>query len=145
MRKKEVIWIGVLLVLGGVYIHFFTHWFRKREIDVVVSARLNRQANPPFSMTLFTLNDKYKLTKLKVIPLDGEKFNPLAIPVWDLDSESNSVPTKTIRYGQRIHGMKSVVKDTLAVPLTPGAFYRLMLTAGDATACKDFKMQNATE
>jgi hypothetical protein len=145
MRKKEIIWIGVLLVLGGLYVHYFTHWFEKREIGIAASLRPNRRANPPDFMVAFTLNDDYKLTKLKVIPMDGDKFNPMATPVWNLESDSNSVPTRAFRYGQPIRGMKPVLKGVHPDALTPGVVYRLLLSAGNVSGHKDFKMQSMSD
>ena len=138
MRKKEIILIVVLLVLGGVYFHFFTHWFEKQGIGIIASIRPNRRANPPAFLVAFTLNGDFKLTSLKVIPLEGDKYNPLAIPVWHLVSDSNSAPVKAFRYGQTIAGMKPALKGVHPDPLTPGVAYRLVLSAGDASGYKDF-------
>jgi hypothetical protein len=146
MRKKEIIWIGVLLVLSGVYIHFFTHWFEKREIGIAVSLRPSRRADALVFPVAFTLDGDYKLTSLKVIPQEGDKFNPQAIPVWHLVSDSNSVPTRAFRYGQPIRGMKPALKDVRPDPLTPGVVYRLVLTAGNLTGeSKPFKTKEIEE
>jgi hypothetical protein len=139
MRKKEIIWIGLLLVLGGVYIHFFTHWFEKQEIGITASIRPSRRPGALVFPVFFTLNNDYKLTSLKVIPLQGDKFDPLATPIWHLVSDSNSVPTRAFRYGQPIQGMKSALKGVRPDPLTPGVVYRLTLSTGDATSSIDFK------
>jgi hypothetical protein len=140
MRKKEIMLIVVLLALGGFYVHFFTHWFEKREISINASLRPNRRTKPPSIMVAFTLNGDYKLTGLKVVPLDGNKFNPLAVPVWNLSSDSNSVATRAFRYGQPIRGMKSVLKDVHPDPLAAGTEYRMILSTRDASGYKDFKM-----
>jgi hypothetical protein len=138
MRKKEFIWIGVLLVLGGVYIHFFMHWFEKREIAITASFRPSRRAGETVFPVFFTLSGAYKLTSVKVIPLEDDRFNPLAAPVWHLVSDSNSVPTRAFLYGQPIRGMKPALKGVRPDPLTPGVVYRLILSAGDLTGNKDF-------
>jgi hypothetical protein len=139
MRKKEIIWLGVLLILGCAYIHYFTNWFEKGQIGIGASLRPNRRAGGDPFMVVFTLNDAYNLNNLKVLPLDGDKFNPDAIPVWQLVSSSNSVATRAFRYGQPIRGMKPALKGVHPDPLTPGAKYRLIVTAGDLTGFKDFK------
>jgi hypothetical protein len=141
MRKKEIIWIGVLLVLSGIYIHFFTHWFEKPGIAITASIRPNRRVKPPVPIVVFSLNNDYKLTSLKVVPLEGNKFNPLAAPVWNLASDSNSVPTRAFRYGQPIRGMKPALKGVHPDPLMPGVVYRLILSTSETTAYKDFRMQ----
>jgi hypothetical protein len=145
MRKKDFIWVGVLLVLGGIYIHFFTHWFEKQEIAITASLRPSRRAGETVLPVFFTLNDDYKLTSLKVIPLENDKFNPLAAPVWHLVSDSNSVPTRAFGYGQGIRGMKPALKGVRPDPLTPGVVYRLILSAGDLTGHKDFKTKEIGE
>jgi hypothetical protein len=145
MRKKDIMWIGVLLVLGGIYVHFFTHWFEKRQIGISASLRPSRRADATSYMAVFSLNGDYNLTSLKVLPMEGNKFNPAALPVWHLVSDSNSAPTRAFRYGQPIRGMKSALKGVRPDPLTPGMVYRLIVTAGDVTGQKDFKVKAVGE
>jgi hypothetical protein len=145
MRKKDFIWIGVLLVLGGIYIHFFTHWSDKPEIAIIASFRPSLRPGATVSPVFFTLSGDYKLTSLKVIPLEDDKFNPQATPVWHLVSDSNSVPTRAFFYGQGIRGMKPALKGVRPDPLTPGVVYRLILSAGDLTGMKDFKAKAVGE
>jgi hypothetical protein len=145
MRKKDFIWIGVLLVLGGIYVHFFTHWFEKQEIVIIPSFRPSRGAGETVSPVFFTLNGDYKLTSLKVIPMEEDKFNPLAAPVWHLVSDSNSVPTRAFRYGQPIRGMKPALKGVRPEALTPGVVYRVILSAGDISGHKDFRAKAVGE
>jgi hypothetical protein len=145
MQKKEFIWLGVLLVVGGIYVHFFTHWFEKPGIAIIASFHPDRRAGDDALQVLFTLNGDYRLTSLKVIPKQDDKFNPLAPPVWHLVSDSNSVPTRAFRYGQGIRGMKPALKGVRPDPLTPGVVYRLILTAGNLTGTKDFKVKAVGE
>jgi hypothetical protein len=145
MRKKEIIWFGILLVLGGVYIHFFTHWFEKPQIAIIPSFRPSLRAGETVSPVFFTLNGDYKLTSLKVIPLEENKFNALAAPVWHLVSDSNSVSTRAFRYGQAIRGMKPALKGVRPGALTPGVVYRLVLSAGDISGHKDFRAKAVGE
>ena len=133
MRKKEIIWIGVLLILFGLYAHFFTHWFERPQIRIDVSLRPSRRAGAPVFPVAFTLDGDYKLTSLKVIPLEEGKSSPQASPVWHLVSDSNSVPTRAFRYGQNIRGMRPALKDVRPDPLTPGVVYKLVLAAGNLT------------
>jgi len=129
----------VLLILGGVYIHFFTHWFERPQIVIIPSFRPAWRPGQTVFPVFFTLNGNYKLTSVKVIPLQGNKFNPLAAPVWHLVSGSHSVPTRAFFYGQPIRGMKAALKDARPDPLTPGVVYRLILSAGGSTGVTDFK------
>ena len=139
MRKKDFIWFGALLVLGGIYIHYFTHWFETLQIGITASLRPSQRAGETVFPVFFTLNGDYKLTSLKVIPLQEDKFNPRALPVWHLVSDSNSVPTRAFLYGQPIRGMKPALKGVRPDPLTPGVVYRLILSAGDRSGHKDFR------
>lgn len=139
MRKKDFIWIGLLLLVGGLYVHFFTHFNEKPQIAIIPSFRPSRRANDDTYQLFFTLNGDYKLTSLKVIPFQDDKFNPGTPPVWHLVSDSNSVPVRAFRYGQGIHGMKPFLKGVKPDPLTPGTVYRLIVSAGDVTGSKDFK------
>jgi hypothetical protein len=139
MRKKELIWLGALLVLGGVYIRYLTHWFERPPIGIAASIRPSLRAGEEAFPIFFTLNGDYKLTSLKVVPMAEGKFDPLAAPVWHLVSDSNSVPIRAFRYGQGIRGMKPALKGVRAEPLKPGLVYRLMLKAGNSTGDKDFQ------
>lgn len=139
MRKKEFIWILVLLVLGGVYLRFFSHWFDQRQIGITVSVRPSRQPGETVYPVFFTLNNAYKLTKLKVLPMPDNQFNPNALPVWNLVSDSNSLPIRAFRYGQHIRGMKPALQGIHADPLVPGTIYRLLLATKDASCQIDFQ------
>jgi len=139
MRKKEVIWVVILLIVTGVYVRYFTHWFEKPAISISASLRPTRRHAGDLSV-VFTLNHEYSLTSLKVLPLEGDKFNPDATPVWHLISDSNSMPLRAFRYGQPLRGMKPALKGVHPDELTPGTTYRLVLAAGDASGYKDFKM-----
>jgi hypothetical protein len=139
MRKREIIWIAVLFLLGGIYVHFFTHWFEKRHIGINASFRPIRRMSGDVFPVFFTLNGDYELTSVQVIPFENDKFNPSIPPVWHLISDSNSAPTRVFRYGQTLKGMKPALKGVRPDPLTPDLVYRLILSTGDATGYTDFK------
>src|SRR5579862_5756943 len=121
MRKRELIWVGVLLLACGLYARYFTTWFVHRQIAIHASFRPNRRGNgPDDTVIFFTLNDDFRLTSLKVIPLEDDKFNPKGRPVWNLVSDSNSVPVRAFVYGQRIKGMKPALPDVKPDALEPG-------------------------
>jgi hypothetical protein len=145
MRKNNIFWLGLLLVVGGIYFHYFTHWFEKREIAITASLRPSRQRGETVFPVFFTLNGNYKLTSVKVIPLEGDKFNPLAAPVWHLVSDSFWSRTRAFFYGEPIQGMKPALEGVRPEPLRPGVVYRLIVSAGGSTGHKDFKAKAIEE
>ena len=142
MQKKEIGWICLLLVLGGVYVHFFGHWFDKKQIVIRASLRPSRRTKAEVWLVSFALNDAYKLTSLKVLPLQNGNPGPTA--AWSLISDSNSVPTRAFRYGQHITGMKPALAGVHPEALVPDVMYRIILTAGNITGSNDFRTKNIT-
>jgi hypothetical protein len=139
MQKKELMWIAVLLALIGVYFVLFHHRFDRQQMTIHPSLRPARGPDAAVSLVFFGLNDDFRLTSVKVIPMEDDKFNPLGHPAWYLISDSNSVPTRAFRYGQNIQGMKPALKDTRPDPLEPGMVYRIAVEAGSVKASADFK------
>ena len=89
-------------------------------------------------MVLFGLNGAYKLTEVKVVPLDEWKTNPAALPMWHLISDSNSVPVKEFPYGVAIRGMKPAVGKEWPLPLETNETYRIFVAAGSLKGWHDF-------
>ena|SRR5688572_20663361 len=87
----------------------------------------------------FTLSGYYRLTSLKVVFASEIETNKYAHPIWELKSESNSVPTSSFVYGSGIRGMHPAVKGARPDPLVPGVQYRLLVTTDkDKPAQHDF-------
>ncbi len=74
----------------------------------------------------FTLDAPYELTSLRVqdVPADGSAPRVL----WDLVGKS--VPMSSLLYGRIPQGMRAVKTNGVAIPLSPGAPYRLIVEAG---------------
>ncbi len=132
-------WIVALVALIGVYVLLYHDLFPKQQMMISPSLHPAMRGNARVWPVFFSLNDNFRLTSVKVIPLDGDKFNPLGRPIWHLISDSNSVPTRAFSYGQRIKGMKPALKDVRPDPLEPGIVYRLMVEAGSVKASSDFR------
>jgi hypothetical protein len=145
MQKSEVKWIAALLVLIGVYVLLFHNRFAREQMTIHPSLRPSRQADATVFPVFFALNDNFRLTSVKVIPFQGDKFNPLGRPVWQLISDSNSVPIRAFAYGQRIKGMKPALAGTRPDPLEPGVVYRLLVEAGSVKASADFRARAIDE
>jgi hypothetical protein len=144
MTKKNVILIAVALALAGVYVVCFTDWFKPKVIQISYTTRPGRFRSRPgatanISLT-FGLGDDYKLTEIKIVPLAVLQTNPLALPVWHLVSDSNSVPISRFTYGQGIRGMKPEVPGVRAQMLQPNVTYRLLLQAGSLKGQHDFQV-----
>lgn len=135
MNKKNWFLILVAVVLAACYVIYFTTWFRSKPILVADTERFGRGV-------LFTLgeshDERYELTSVKVVSVSALASNKYALPVWELKSDSHSIPIKTFSYGQHIQGMKPAVADTRALPLDKGTVYRLFIEAGRRKAQHDF-------
>jgi len=130
MNRKTWVLIAVAIILGIVYVIHFSNWFKPKLLLVSHDER--------FGHVNFIFGDAYRLTSLKVVPVSALASNKYALPVWELKSDSNSVPTKIVSYGQRVRGMKPVVNNARPEPLVPGEAYRLFVEAGPRKAEHDF-------
>ena len=130
MNKKSWILIAVAIVLGVVYLIHFTNWFKPKAILISHDARFGR--------INFSFGTAYPLTYIKVVSVSAYESNKYALPIWELKSESNSVPIKIFSYGQRIRGMQPVVSNARPEPLQPGVAYRLFIESGSHKAEHDF-------
>ncbi len=143
MIKESRLLIIVALVLGTVYACFFTGWFQPQTIQIAHASRNLRSrlqpANAPPSLT-FSLNQQFKLTEIKAVPLAEWQTNHSVLPVWHLVSDSRSEPVKIFAYGQSIRGMKPAIAGSGAQTLQTNVAYRLFVTAGKAKGQHDFEI-----
>jgi hypothetical protein len=144
MQNSNIKWIVALVALIGVSLWLNRGRFAAEQMIINPSLRPARRADATVWPVFFALNDDFRLTSVKVIPFDGDKFDPSVAPVWQLVSDSNSVPTRAFRYGQTIQGMKPAPKDHRADPLEPGVVYRLLVRAGSVAASTDFSTKATT-
>ena len=91
-------------------------------------------ANP----VVFILNKNLQLTEVKVVVASDAETNKYPHAIWDLVSDSNSVPTKEFIYGAPIRGLKLAIKGAGADPLQPGVNYRIVVEAGSKKLQHDF-------
>jgi hypothetical protein len=141
MNKKNFMLIGFALVLAGVYVVYFTDWFRPKTIQISHTSRPVRSARSGAmaSQLSFGLGDYYELTEVKVVPLAALQTNQLAQPVWHLVSDSKSVPIKYFIYGQGIRGMKPEAPGVRPQPLLSNVTYRLFVQAGSLKGQHDIQ------
>jgi hypothetical protein len=130
MNKKNWILIGIAILLGAVYIIHFSSWFKPKLMAIAHNGR--------FGQINFTLGDSFKLTSIKVVSVSALESNKYALPMWELKSDSNSIPVKLFAYGERIRGMKPAIANTRPEPLVAGTTYRILVEAGSLKAQHDF-------
>jgi hypothetical protein len=153
MTKKNWILIAVLLALAGIYVVYFTDWFKPKIIQISYTSRperphLRRRAGRMASHSdtdpvMFGLDHAYKLTEIKVVPLAEWQTNHDAVPIWHLVSNSHPDPVKIFGYGWRMRGMKPAVAGAHPQPLQPNVTYRLFVAAGSVKGQHDFEAKAA--
>ena len=149
MTRKQWILIALAVLLGGVSLYLNQDWFAKDNIQIYHRSRpvrggifrrgkrvdTERAIEPLF----FSFDRKLMLRSLKVVPVSEIETNKYPHAVWDLVSDSNSVPVKDLLYGMPIRGMRPAVKGAAPDPLEPGVTYRLLIEAGSRKAEHDFE------
>lgn len=141
MTRKVWTFVALAVVLGALSLYLNKDWFASDNIHIYyrsIPPRRSRQANSATDPVVFMFDRKLKLTSVKVIPLSDIQTNQHPQPIWQLVSDSNSVPVKQLYYGVRVPGMRPAVKDTRPEPLEPGVTYRLFVAAGNQKAEHDF-------
>ncbi|MBC8096918.1 MAG: hypothetical protein H7Y43_14015 [Akkermansiaceae bacterium] len=151
MTKKNISLIVFVLLLAGLSLYLNRDRFRSPTIQIGerwIQPRpgMLRHTGPktPAKVLVFLLDRKVELTSVKVVPLADVQTNKYPHPIWELTTESNSIPLKDFIYGQPIRGMKPSVKGATADPLQPGVAYRLFVQAGSQKAEYDFSGRQTT-
>lgn len=147
MKKQQLLLLAVGLALAGLFLYINQDWFSRNKIRIyhrnaparALGPRRGRPANaaPPPSI-FFGFDRKLTLTSIKVIPVGDIETNKYPHPIWEMISDSNSVPTAGFVYGMNVPGMKPAVKGATADPLEPGVKYRLIIETGPLKAEHDF-------
>jgi len=139
-----------LLALAGVYVFYFTDWFKPKIIHISHTSRAfrprlgsNARVNPETVPITFGVEPQCQITELTVVPLAAWQTNQNTLPVWHLVATTNAAPIKMFVYGQRIRGLKPEVAGAHAQPLEPNVTYRLFVTAGKAKGQHDFEIKAA--
>ena len=141
----------MFIVLAAVFVYSFTDWGRRpaMQISHAVSSRPNARVNakprarnntPNLPVVKFNLGRAWQLTEVKVVRLSEWQTNQLALPLWHLVSDSNSVPLRRFNYGAALRGMKPIAPRVRPQPLETNVSYRLLLTAGSVEGQHDFKL-----
>jgi hypothetical protein len=150
MSRKEWVLVALVLVLGGLYVVYFSGWLGPRVIRVEYSVRSAREAwgtggrrvNPAGKAELggvsFALHRNYKLTSVKVLPAADAKTERYAHPLWHLVARKGSQPVDSLAYGLPVAGMTNASAGVGPEPLETGVEYRLLVEAGSWKGARDF-------
>jgi hypothetical protein len=147
MAMKQWILALAFVLLAGIYVLFFTGWFKPQTIHIFHVARSQSNArigarvaagSQNTAIVTFGLDSRYQLTEIKVVRLSEWQTNQLAQPLWHLISDSNSVPVKMFPYGVALRGMKPAVARSWPNPLETNVTYRLFVSAGSVKGQHDF-------
>jgi len=139
--------IVLALTLGGLSLYLNKDWFagdiiqihhRSRPARMGFFRRSKRPAASDTDPVFFAFDRKLKLKSLKVIPVSEIETNKYPHPIWELVSDSNSVPVTEWIYGATITGMRPSVKGATPDPLEPDVKYRLVIEAKTGKAEHDF-------
>lgn len=154
MSRKEILLVAVVAALAGLYVYYFTDWFRPRFIRIEHTVRSLRDAwdggrrvapaSHRSSDVTFALHKNYRLTSVEVVPLAEFSTNKYAHPLWHLVAEKGSKPVNGFVYGMPIAGMTSSVAGIDADLLQPGVEYRLLVRAGSLTGTNDFTIPGSS-
>jgi hypothetical protein len=144
MTKKNLVLLLFTLGLAVVYAIWFTDWFHPVALRI---SHTHRDLHPHLQhgnalpSLKFGVNGEFRLTEIKVVPLDGYETNHNILPLWHLVSDSNSVPVKTFFYGEYIRGMRPNLKGAGPEALQTNVTYRMFVRAGKAAGQHDFELQ----
>ena len=150
MSKKNIIVLTLtFLAVAGFYFYFYRDWFQKTDIQISHTIRLKPYAlmhrtaetgGEEMNNIIFGFQRDFRLTSIKVVSVAELQTNQYAHPLWELTSESNSVPMRAIAYGMHIRGMHPAVKGATAEALAPNNCYRLFVQAGPIKGEHDFTL-----
>jgi hypothetical protein len=143
MTKKQFLLIALAVLLGGSVLYLNRDWFTQPPIQVShrFHALAGRFAPDPGTVPLmFEFSRRLKLTSVRVVNASALETNNQAVPLWELTSDSNSLPTKGFLYGMVVPGMRPVNKGSTPEPPELGVKYRLLIGAGSLKVQHDFTL-----
>ena len=144
MTKKNWLLLAAFTVLTLVYVVYFTDWFKPNTVQIFHTIRTAHFRKPKAGVgpsLIFGINQKLKLTEIKVVPAAEFQTNENALPLWHIVSDSNSVPVSSFAYGKPIRGMRPAIKGASPQPLETNLTYLLIVTAGKIKGEHDFELK----
>lgn len=152
MSRNEYFLIGLVVVLGGIYVAYFSGWFRPKFIQIEHSVRSPREAwtgtgqrldatgKQELGNVTFAFQSEFRLNSVKVVPAAEYATNKYTPALWELVSEKGGQPVKGFAYGAPLAGMTRAREYLEPEPLQPGVQYRLIVRAGKLIAEHDFSL-----
>jgi hypothetical protein len=154
MSKKEYFLVGMVVVLAGLYVVFFSNWFKPKFIRVEHAVRSSRDAwaggqrvmadTKSAGSVTFALHRNYRLTSVRVVRADEIATNKYAHPLWHLVSKAGSTPIEGFAYGFPLQGMTPAVAAAEPEMLERGVEYCLFLEAGSLKGSNVFRIDQVS-
>ncbi len=151
-KKNAIVLATAVLAVVSFYLYLYRDSLGKKDIQIFHTIRLDSTAlrrrpagggvDETPNVITFGMGTDYKLTSIKVIPMSAIQTNKYPVPVWELESKSNSVPIKAFSYGEHIRGMHPPTQGAQPEPLQPNVPYRLLVAAGSKKGQHDFTITN---
>jgi len=143
--SKRVLALIAVLGLGGLCLYLNKDWFATPPIQIMhrvspwMTARGRRAGDAAAgNPVVFSFDRYYRFKRVRVVVAADAATNKYPHAIWELVSDSNSVPTATFTYGGWIRGMRPAVRNARPDPLEPGVTYRLLVEAEGRQAQHDF-------
>ena len=145
MTKKNIFIIVFVILFGCLSLYLNRDAFAPQVIQVShrsISPRrwmtFRKGAKPSVNPVVFLINKDLRLNSVKVVLVSDAETNKYPHAIWDMISDSNSVPTREFIYGSPIKGLKLAIKGVGADPLQPGVNYRILVEADSTKLEHDF-------
>ncbi|MCU0784061.1 MAG: hypothetical protein MUF81_08450 [Verrucomicrobia bacterium] len=144
-KKKLILCVVAVLGLGGLCLYVNRDYFSTQPIQIShrISPVTGRpRARQPVTdlgaLVVFSFNTYYRFTDIKVFMAAEIETNKYAHAIWNMVTDSNSIPMASFAYGSYLRGMRPAVKGEKPDPLEPGVKYRLIVKTADGEAHHDF-------
>ena len=145
MTKKNIFIIVFVILFGCLSLYLNRDAFAPQVIQIShrsVSPRpwmtFRKGAKPSVNPVVFLINKDLRLNSVKVVLVSDAETNKYPHAIWDMISDSNSIPTREFIYGSPIKGLKLAIKGVGADPLQPGVNYRILVEADSTKLEHDF-------
>jgi hypothetical protein len=140
-------WGIILLLVAAIAVPIYrlTDWFSPKAIQVSVSFRPLRQAEPGAALPVVVgLDQDYELSSLVVSEVQPEKSSASGHVVWLLEKQGKGAFTRGFLYGQPPEGLQLAAKAP-AEPLKAGASYVVQVAAGKVMGSTIFQARGSEE